>query len=303
MKEKDGIGKSNIKKYTAYYKYLVLFSENKEDENIVNYNQDFFSDMHADIKEVPKLRYIQNKLHLKPDEIIESFKDEKDKLSNSYTNEMFRFFNNLFKFFNARRYTEFEDINFIQGKHKTITKLPFNSFELEELMEKIEEPLYKAVFRVALYTGMRTIEIANLKKKNIDVENGFSIIDRDMSKTDAGQRIIPIHKNIIEVLTDLKNTSPNNYIFEKDGNETNLNKKVNRRIEDFVKDSRKRLHGFRKNFIQELYRQQKDFNIDDKTIKLLAGHATNDITFDIYNLRQIPTKHLKEAIDSIEFVY
>ncbi len=249
--------------------------------------------------------YFDNK---KIEDIKRYYKDkEYQTLSAKYTNTMFRFFQNLFYFFETKHYIKDSNIiKFITKKEITAEKKEFDGFELQLLREafKSNHLIYDYI-ATALYTGLRIQEITLLKKENIDLDNELIIIDREMTKTDSGQRVIPIHKDIIEIIKYKYHRSIEkkfDYILSETGNVNATSKKINRAINKFISNKEKSFHSLRKNFSQQLYfQQQTNNNIDDKTIKALMGHAQNDMTFEVYNKNRIALETLREAINSIDY--
>ena len=119
---------------------------------------------------------------------------------------------------------------------------------------------------------MRINELLNLKIVDIDLKE--RIIRINKSKTKNGIRIIPIHKDIIDILIDYSSNN-NVYLLEKN----------NKRIEymNFYKQFKRRfknhtIHETRHTFITRC----KECGVDLHIIKLLIGHASKDLTLDIY---------------------
>ena len=78
------------------------------------------------------------------------------------------------------------------------------------------------LIRLGAYTGCRIEELCSLKLVDVSSE-AISIVD---PKTPAGKREIPLHKEIRQLVTRLKDTSTDGYLisglgFNKYGNRSN----------------------------------------------------------------------------------
>lgn len=65
-----------------------------------------------------------------------------------------------------------------------------------------------------IYTGMRIEETVELKKENVDLQQEFI---HSGNKTRKGKnRSIPIHKDIVEIIKELYENSPTDYLIYND---------------------------------------------------------------------------------------
>lgn len=65
-----------------------------------------------------------------------------------------------------------------------------------------------------IYTGMRIEETVELKKENVDLQEEFI---HGGNKTRKGKnRSIPIHKDIVEIIKELYENSPTDYLIYND---------------------------------------------------------------------------------------
>ena len=96
-------------------------------------------------------------------------------------------------------------------KDKQETSAAARAFELEregevlassELVQFLEQlkPATHAAAMISLHTGMRTMEAVNLKDSDIDLEK--MVINVRGTKTEAAQRVIPIHPALVPILSE-----------------------------------------------------------------------------------------------------
>lgn len=130
---------------------------------------------------------------------------------------------------------------------------------------------------ILLYSGMRTIEIRNIRIENIHFNQNYMI---GGSKTEAGRdRIIPIHPKIKDLIEKYYNKD-NEFLF------------INRLGGPFGEDHfKKNFRALREiiGFEQTAYSTRHTFitalqklNISEEKIKKIVGHKTTDITSGVY---------------------
>tara|TARA_R110002012_G_scaffold157912_3_gene319199 strand:- start:143 stop:1663 length:1521 start_codon:yes stop_codon:yes gene_type:complete len=77
------------------------------------------------------------------------------------------------------------------------------------------DPLLLSFMTVSLFTGMRLGEIARLQTSNIKAEDNVRFIDinREITKSDAGVRKVPICSKLIPIIDALLQTTKSDYLF------------------------------------------------------------------------------------------
>ena len=205
-------------------------------------------------------------------------------------------YKNFFEFCIKKDYIDINPLQVIELlKEEKSQKVEFNQNDLIKIFNDKDvdkEILDFCLF--GLYSGLRIQEIINLKKD--DVINGFILV-KD-SKTINGIRKVPIHPKIQNLGCFVENR-PYLFFNIKNRNVNLISKRINRFIQKVVNDPSKTFHGFRKNFVQELYKNR----VEDLIIKVLVGHSTNsDITFTTYNLQKVQDSILIESINKIDFI-
>ncbi len=143
---------------------------------------------------------------------------------------------------------------------------------------------------IALYSGMRLNEIAQLYKedvKNIDGIWCFDVNgDKDKSiKTKDSKRIVPISPVILDLgFLEFINSFNHERVFknlvrQRDGYAHNFTRWYDKYNRQYVTKNKKRVfHSFRHTFINNLKQQ----HLDENVISELVGHSTGSITLGRY---------------------
>ena len=158
---------------------------------------------------------------------------------------------------------------------------------------------------IALNTGLRKGELIGLKWKDIDFENNLIYVERSTyfkgnqtieksTKTEAGERIIPLIKPLKEELLKLPDRKRNHYVC------TNSAKTLNSyHYEKLMKEYKEKtgmsctLHQLRHSFTSICV----EAGLPPKTIQEILGHAQISTTMDIY--ADFRKKSLDVAIDTL----
>lgn len=175
----------------------------------------------------------------------------------------------------------------VSKKHK-----PFNKNEIQILWKNINIEFVDTIL-LSIYTGLRPGELLTIKLENIFIDDNYMI---GGIKTKAGiDRIIPIHKDIVPLITSLLNKNKE-YLVEKN------NKRINyRHYLDIFKKVMVKLdmdhipHDGRHTLSTEL----DNIGANVVCTKLILGHAINDITKGTYTHKEI--SQLVETINQVSF--
>ncbi|MDO4331778.1 MAG: tyrosine-type recombinase/integrase [Eubacteriales bacterium] len=173
-----------------------------------------------------------------------------------------------------------------------IVRIPFSNDEISILWEHIDFPFVDMVI-IGIYSGWRPQELSVLKVSDVDLN---SMTYTGGLKTDAGKnRIVPIHPLVLDLVKRNyeKATSMNSeYLFnDEDGQQgTHLTydkyrgrwNKIMKRLHLDHKP-----HDTRHTFITKA----KLYGVDEYIIKLMVGHAINDITEKTYTHRTMEEMH------------
>ena len=173
-----------------------------------------------------------------------------------------------------------------------IVRIPFSDDEIAALWEHIEFPFADMVL-IGIYSGWRPQELAVLKIADINLDANTYV---GGLKTDAGKnRIVPIHpivRDLVKKNCDKATALGSEYLFnDEDGQHgTHLTydkyrgrwKKVMKRLNLDHKP-----HDTRHTFITKA----KVAGVDEYLLKMMVGHAINDITEKTYTHRTIEELH------------
>lgn len=172
-------------------------------------------------------------------------------------------------------------------------KIPFTEEEIRLLWDNIDYSIVDMIL-IEIYSGWRPQELALLKNKDIDLENGtmFGGI-----KTDAGRnRYVPIHPKIrplIEKRYDTNNEQLFNDFSSKEPKMTyDKYEQRFRRTMDYL-GLKHKPHETRHTFIT----RAKEAGVDEYCLKLIVGHQIGDVTEKVYTHRTM--ENLRREIEKI----
>lgn len=173
-----------------------------------------------------------------------------------------------------------------------IVRVPFSLEEIEKLKNNIDVPFADMIL-IGIYTGWRPQELAILKVSDIDM-NELTMFGG--MKTDAGKnRFVPIHPAIVALVQNrISHASKlgSDYLFnDEDGQQCTYMtydkyrgrwNKVMKRLH-----MEHRPHDTRHTFIT----LGKEHNMDEYILKLIVGHAIQDVTEKTYTHRTMEQLH------------
>lgn len=184
-------------------------------------------------------------------------------------------------------------------KEQSKEVIPFDNDEILTLWNSLDCIPFTDMVLIGIYSGWRPQELATLKISDIDIENKTM---KGGLKTEAGKnRIVPIHpliKPLIENRLKEATTLQSEYLF----NDTNGQQGTYMTYDKYRKRFQKvmdrlnlkhRPHETRHTFITKA----KACNMDEYILKLIVGHAIEDITEKVYTHRTI--EQLKTEMDKI----
>lgn len=172
-------------------------------------------------------------------------------------------------------------------------------------------------FIILLNTGMRVGELLALKWNNIDFETGYihitetrgQIKDRSKSKqkyttvdrstkTESGDRYIPINKQTKEALEYFKSFDYNSpYVMANSDKGVLSYRNLHRALANILERNNidhGSIHSLRHTFATRLFRN----GVDVKVISELLGHSDINITYDIYT--HVIAEQKRKAVDILD---
>ncbi|WP_069998248.1 tyrosine-type recombinase/integrase [Cellulosilyticum sp. I15G10I2] len=167
----------------------------------------------------------------------------------------------------------------------------FSPNEIKMLWDNIGFPFVDMIL-IGIYSGWRPQELAILKTTDIDIEN---MIMLGGLKTEAGKnRYVPTHESAKELILKRYNLNNVQLFMDDEGNPMTYDKyrgRFNKVMEKLNMDHRP--HETRHTFIT----LAKDAKVDEYCLKLMVGHAIEDITEKVYTHRTI--EQLRSEINKI----
>jgi integrase len=295
----DKVSNSSLKAYKASYRYLKYFIN----EN-TTFNFSFFKQLQKDLQQLPK-NFFKNKKYYQStiEQVLKLRKKENyepldPKTINNHLSNFKTFFDYLI-YEEIIKENPLLNIKPLQTSEE-IKREEYTQKELDIIFNSNMEQEYKYLCKISLYTGLRLEEVLLLKKQ--DIKDNFIHINLQDTSNKKHQRIIPIHKNILNPLNELKKNKEGIYLFfnkDLENRARNIGKRINRKLKELVKD--KSFHSFRKNFSQEI---ELNTTAEEKTKKYLMGHSfTKDVTHMVYNRGKTNLEKLEDCINQITYIY
>lgn len=298
-KEYDNISDSSLKSYKASYKYLNYFIDK---DTIMNFS--FFKEVQKKLQQLPKNFFKYKKYYEKDfNEVIKLRKKEKyETLDPKTINNHINNFKNFFVFLVYEEVIKVNPLLNIKPllESKEIKKEEYSEEELTNIFNSDLDVDFLNMCKLSLYTGLRIEEVLSLKKQ--DINDDLIYVDLKDTSTKKHQRVIPIHKNLLDTINQQKKHNKGSYLFFNgniDNEVKNIGKRINRRLKSIISSENKTFHSFRKNFSQEI---ELKTNAEDKIKKYLMGHSmSRDVTHMVYNRGKMNTEKLKDCINQITF--
>ncbi len=240
-------------------------------------------------------------------EAFKDFKVKKKDSSNRTINKHLSYTRNFLQFAvdrhllthnNAKPVAQLDELKDKQARKQEVEN--YSQPDITKILNyEYKEPVIKKVFQIALYTAMRQNEINAINQKNIiqDKETGIYYFNIIKSKSVAGIRKIPIHKDILDMVL---NTS---FPLFPSMTKNAFGKKVRYQLYKAIdKGHGKNFHTFRGTFIKQARRANKKAEQAIYMIQDMVGHAKGEakLTLDDYG-KGFDIDELKDIMDSVEF--
>ncbi len=226
------------------------------------------------------------------------------------------YYRNLKAAFNKAREWGYVSKNFFTKvklpKRQKIAPVFINSDQLSVISDQIKSETVKDFMIVAFHTGMRLDEIANLRWKNVDLQNSvITVGDENFTTKGRTQRFIPMSEEAYEALLRVKSKERrvqskntynlhsiiNGFVFCKSDGEKFTGDYFSRRFKRACRnagiDKSIHFHTLRHSFASNLAQK----GVPLYTIKELLGHASISTT-EIYS--HLNMDCLKEAVKKLD---
>ncbi len=174
------------------------------------------------------------------------------------------------------------------GKYEREKKISiFTKEEIQKLWDNIDIENVDIIL-IGIYSGWRPSELTELETSNVNLEEGTMI---GGIKTDNGiNRVVPIHSAIMQLINNRLKTARTTlfninyeqyrYSYKKIMKQLNMDHKP---------------HETRHTFIS----RAKEAVVDEYCLKLIVGHAIDDLTERVYTHRQL--EQLRTEISKIKY--
>ncbi|MDO4317210.1 MAG: tyrosine-type recombinase/integrase [Lachnospiraceae bacterium] len=187
----------------------------------------------------------------------------------------------------------------LKSESPKIIRIPYSNDEIQLLWDHVDFPFVDMVL-IGIYSGWRPQELAILQISDIDLINWTCY---GGLKTDAGRnRCVPIHPRIRDLVANnykLAQSLGSKYLFNDPNGQQGTHLTYDKYRGRFDKINKKlglshRPHDTRHTFIT----LAKESGMNDYILKLIVGHAIEDITERVYTHRTM--EQLQQEIQKIK---
>jgi integrase len=174
----------------------------------------------------------------------------------------------------------------------------FLPLDILRLLEECPYTDLKHLITIAAYSGCRLEELCALKLTH--VKDDRMLIG--YAKTDAGDRVVPIHKDLTQLITRLVDTSTDGYLISGltlskfDYRSNAIGKRFGRLKKKLGYDNRYVFHSIRKTFASRL----EEAGVPELLAARLLGHEVKTISYGLYSSGST-FPQLKEAINQVRY--
>ncbi|MXP59555.1 site-specific integrase [Pantoea sp. Taur] len=196
----------------------------------------------------------------------------------------------------------------LEAKSSKVSYEVFAPGELAKVYNLLDDEM-KAVTLIGMYSGMRLNEICSLKTANVKTIEGVLCFEVMVGKTKSAARIIPVHSNLIELVTKLLQRPYEGFLFyhasitdRADGKRSTWHTqrftRAKRKALGEAGTERKVFHSLRHEFAQQLDRCQ----VPEDRIALLMGHERgNTESFKTYSKNSASSLELSGYVEKINY--
>ena len=200
----------------------------------------------------------------------------------------------LFAYARKMEYTSHDFTGLIRiGKNKPVNPHQAMSKQAINRLWKLADKADIDIVLILIYTGMRTCELRNLKKTDINRRQKYIRITK--SKTEAGKRIIPIASKIWPLVEARYSLQGDFLLCDESGNPYSYSRlsRLFSRVMKLIHGEKYKPHDTRHTCATLL----DAVDINDNARKMILGHARHDVTNGVYTHKTL--RQLRKAIEKI----
>lgn len=158
----------------------------------------------------------------------------------------------------------------------------FTHEEIEVVWKRAEEWQY-AFLLILLYTGLRPKELADLKQENVNLEERYIRVVE--SKTEAGIRLVPIHDDIFNLISNLMQNNSVYVFLTARGNKVERKNYTSRDMPKICEylNTEHTPYDCRHTFTT----RAREAGVDHLCIQRIIGHKPSSVTEQVYTHLQM----------------
>lgn len=173
-------------------------------------------------------------------------------------------------------YSEFLEI---EHTDPVIERQPYTVSEINALWKRSDEWDIQ-ILLILLYSGMRVNELLKNKKENVNLEERWIYIPKEIAKNNSSIRYVPIHDKIYDLVKEFYDRATKDLITNQNGYKVSYNNFVARNLKRINNEmnTEHHLHDTRHTFISHCH----EYKVDDLCTKKIVGHTPDSITEKVY---------------------
>ena len=222
------------------------------------------------------------------------------------------FLSKYWKYLQQRDYVDsdlkpFTDIELPRTLKPRQQREAYTDDEVDQILEHLhlkQDNALTAITTLAMYTGARISELAGLRVDNVVTVDGITCLKIDDAKTKAGNRSVPVHPEIQELVQTLIANSTDSYLVSgvkskggKDRRADVLGKRYGRLVRnDCQLPPTKVFHCFRNTIATKL----ESAGVPENVAADIVGHDKATMTYGLYS-GGTSTQQKFDAVKSIEY--
>ncbi len=189
-------------------------------------------------------------------------------------------------------YSEFVEI---EHTDPVIERKPYTKAEINALWKRSNE-WDIAIILILLYSGMRVNELLKNTKDNVNLEERWIYIPKELAKNKSSIRYVPIHDRIYDLVKEFYDRASTSLITNPGGYKVSYNNYVARNLKRINEEmhTNHKMHDTRHTFISRCH----ECKVDDLCTKKIVGHTPDSITQKVYT--HITMEQMQTELSKLE---